>query len=364
MLSIDPGNYPEEPSQAATEDPSPLDRFWLFAEHGFTLTVISIVAGLLTIFLDARWFVSLAGVLLLGIHRSRALEGMNFAARFLLNLAVFFISVCLLWPMGAWVNESRDEAVTLAKQVLNQLKSQQRQQPQQDTGTQTRPVPFPERKSGHRPITRNPPSGGEKPPVSDGSSDALLSGKPILEILPDTLKPPLIPLWSGSRLATLFISVINRGPRSAQHTVISGKLMFPDPGSGIKTLVEMKRECESPSTVIGTDGPGIGPGETKPLILGAATDFPGVEKQLLDPARNGAVRGFFVGCVTYHDDVIERPLHSAFVFDVSFGPRSAASQQLVKKFQERGPETSKNSTDVLTYEEVFFTPNLFSPYYY
>jgi hypothetical protein len=207
------------------------------------------------------------------------------------------------------------------------------------------------------------------PPVPGQSSNALESGKPILEILADSInskshgynfnRPP-IPLTAKSPKTSFEISVRNFGQRSAQGPSLTGKLRFPDPRVGINPRAEMIDECEHPSQFMGDFGPSVGPTDTKLLMSAAITDFPGLRKQLL--AGDGAVHGFLIACVTYHDDLIERPLHSAFVYDVTFGPNTPRSRQLIKDFRERNG--SMDLSDYLTFEEVYFTPNDFSPYYY
>jgi hypothetical protein len=47
---------------------------------------------------------------------------------------------------------------------------------------------------------------------------------------------------------------------------------------------------------------------------------------------------------------------------VTFGPNTPRSRQLIKDFRERNG--SMDLSDYLTFEEVYFTPNDFSPYYY
>jgi hypothetical protein len=360
MLSIDPRNYSQDSPQSAIQDLSPLERFWLFAEHAITLTVISIVVSLLTIFIDARWFVSLAGVSLLALHRSKALQGKNLALQLFVNITVFCGLAFLLWPMGQHVNESRDEAVDLLK-ALELQSSQKPPQPSQQRA-ETTVQPADGRKSDRKAPSpkaaiKNVP---EQSPAPGSNSKELEAGKPILVILPDTLKAPSIPLGAVSPATSLFISVINRGSRSAQHTFMNGRLMF---ARGIDALNSMKEECEHPPTQMYPDGPSIGPQETKPLLSGFKTDYPGLEKQLLDPTRNGEVQGYLIGCITYHDDLIERPLHSAFVLDVGFSPRSDRSQQVLKDFREHG-HSNPNNTQALPFFETFYKPDLISPYYY
>ena len=80
-------------------------------------------------------------------------------------------------------------------------------------------------------------------------------------------------------------------------------------------------------------------------------------------AGDGAVRGYLIGCVTYHDDLIERPLHTTFVFDVTFAPITPRTRQFVKDFRER--KGLMGITDYLPVDDIHFAPNEdASSYYY
>jgi hypothetical protein len=218
--------------------------------------------------------------------------------------------------------------------------------------------------SSHRPA---PPI----PPVPPGqNSTALESGKPQLDILDDSIngeshghnrnRPP-IPLSANTPKTSFVIGVKNFGQRSAQSPTLTGRLRFPDPRVGLNLRAEMKDECEHPSQFMGDQGPSVGPMDTKFFLSAATTDFPGLKTQLL--TGEGAVRGYLIGCVTYHDDLIERPLHSAFVFDVTFGPNTPRTRQFIRDFREHNGIMG-GPADSLPYDEVYFIPDDRSPYFY
>jgi hypothetical protein len=176
-------------------------------------------------------------------------------------------------------------------------------------------------------------------------------------ILDNTLKPPVISLDKNVSAAGFYIDVFNHGRSPAQHTRLSGRFIFPDPRMGINTIGEMKAECAHP-TVINDDGPTVAPDTPKTLMISARTDFPGIQKQL---NASSSLFGFFVGCVTYQDDLTSRTIHSAFLFDVRFAPRSPASLKQVNDFRASG---LTDNPGYLAYEEVTFTPNQYSPIVY
>jgi hypothetical protein len=337
MLSINPRNYPEDPSQAATEDLSPLNRFWLFAEHALTLTVISIVVSLLTFFLDARWFVVLAGVLLLGLHRSRALKGMNLAAQVVINLVVFLVATLLLWPIGQRVNESRDEAVTLVDRVIQLLKPQPAQQ-RTETPAQVPPSPKP---PARRPVLTKPP--GER----DG--EAFNIERPVI-LITGKHPGPSLPLDSKIKWAGFQMNVENRGRTLAQNTELFGKMVLPDRRIGSRPITEeIDSQCQRLPIDPSVAGPSIAPSEPKLLTGWAETDFEGLEKQLLDtsPTVGGTLWGFFLGCVVYHSDLTNRTLHTRFAYRIAFVPASPTSRQQVKDFQNHvGAPTDLNLEEV------------------
>jgi hypothetical protein len=344
MLSIDPQNYPNDPSQA-TEDISPTERFWLFAEHTLTLLAVSAILGLLTVFIDARWFILLVGVFLLGMHRSKALKGMSLVAQIFTYLGLGVFAALLLWPMGRLVNESRDEAVNLVNQVI------QRQNSEPALQRTEAPAPAPP----FSVTNRQSPALPKFPDTRD--IEAFNIERPVLAIT-KKYPGPTVPLDRKIKWAGFQMEVENRGRTLAQNTELYGKMTFPDRHTaGGWTLTEMiKSQCQGlpidPKAIGPSIPPTIGP-EPKVLTGWAETDFEGVQRQLLDTAPNvgGTLWGFFVGCVVYHSDLSNRTLHTKFVYMIAFVPTTPTARQQVKDFQNH-----VDSVPDLNVEEVNFAP--------
>src|SRR5258708_4400597 len=67
---------------------SAAERIFLFLENGVTLAVMGIVGGLAGFFIDGRWFVLLCIPISLGLHRSKALNGISVKNRVFAYLAL------------------------------------------------------------------------------------------------------------------------------------------------------------------------------------------------------------------------------------------------------------------------------------
>jgi hypothetical protein len=307
---------------------------------------------------DGRYLAVLGLPIFLSFYRSRSLAGLKRGTQWLICGAIVCLSVASLWAAGKHWNKSRDNSP-----LISAIADAVRKSVSEKVSTyQAIYLPAPAVKPSVHPVQ------GQNPIV-------LESGKPILEVLPDSIngryhgyslgQPPIPLAKSGN--SSFSITVKNVGQRAAQGTAVTGRLRFPDPRGfpgprgPFDLRAEIKDECEQhPSQDMGKLGPSVGPTETKPLSSAASNDFPDLEKQLL--AGDGTVRGFLILCVTYHDDLIDRPLHTAFVYDVAFGANTPEERQLVKDFRERDPKGLMGPSDYLT--KVYFNPSDISPYYY
>jgi hypothetical protein len=99
-------------------EPTAFHRFLLVAENGITLTVISFIASLLVLFLDGRWFVLLVPAAILGVHRSKGLEGIYQAARLFIYMVIVVVGTLTMWWIGIRVNESRDHIEQLIGELI------------------------------------------------------------------------------------------------------------------------------------------------------------------------------------------------------------------------------------------------------
>jgi hypothetical protein len=341
-----PGSGPPEDAQPPL---SISGRIFATLEHAWFQRIVGMAAVLFGL-VDGRYLSIISLMVPLAIHRSKALKGLGRGMQAVTYLITFCLMFVALWICGKQWNRSRDNS-PLIKAITEAVR---RSVSGTVSTSQTIYIPTPAVKPPPAPTGQN--------------SNAPELGKPVLEIVTDSINDrhygntnaPEIPLTAIVGKTTFGISVKNFGQRPAQGPALTGKLLFPDPRVGIYQRAEMKSECEHPSQFMGDNGPSVGPTDTKFLLSAATTDFPGLRRQLL--AGDGRVHGYLVGCVTYHDDLIERPLHSAFVFNVDFGSNRPEARQLIKDFRERDPKGQMGLSDGLI--EVYFTPSDFSPYYY
>jgi hypothetical protein len=341
----------ENPAPAVTDPPLSIsERVFLTLENAWCQRVVGMLALFFGI-VDGHYVAILSLPILLSFYRSGSLKGLKRRTQWLVCAIVFCLSVAALWAAGGYWNRTRDNSPLISAIADAVRKS------------------VSEKVSSYQAIYLPAPAVKPSPARAVQKSDSPEIGKPLLEIVPDSIngryhgynlgQPPIPLAQSGN--SSFNITVKNVGQRAAQRTALTGRLRFPDPRGPFNLRAEMKDECElHPSQDMGSLGPSVGPTETKPLSSAASNDFPGLRKQLL--AGDGTVRGFLILCVTYHDDVIERPLHTAFIYNVDFGPSTPISRQIIKDFREREPKGVLGPSDQLT--EVYFTPNDYSPYYY
>jgi hypothetical protein len=108
--SITASSQPEYTKQLSALE-RVIERVFLFLENGWTLTAMGIAGSLLGLFLDGRYFVALCILLLLGMHRSGALKGLNWKMSLAIYVIVFVVFGLILWEIGVATNISRKTLV-------------------------------------------------------------------------------------------------------------------------------------------------------------------------------------------------------------------------------------------------------------
>jgi hypothetical protein len=215
------------------------------------------------------------------------------------------------------------------------------------------PIVHPEAEPTKPPVATTPSKLPGTEGVAPQDNEAFKTERPILVVLPKTLSAPLISLTKGPA-STFQIGVVNRGRHFARSAVLSAKMMFPG-RQGMNSPKEMRAVCEHPSLYTVSDGPSVAPDNPDPETLqaGAVTDLEGLENELLDP--NNPLWGFLVGCVTYHSDLNEQTLHTAFTFRIA----TTLSIQQLRELKEHASPFA-----FIPYDKVVYTPDQFSPYDY
>lgn len=176
------------------QNPSAIERSFMVAENAWTLTVMSVIAGFVGLFVDGRWFCLFCIPFAFGIHRSNGLKGLTRIKQVSVCAAILICFSAICWWVGIKVNQSREHIPTVQEigdylsKTLNTkdvsslgppapVPSVPNPSKPANQGSHPAKTPTPDKPTSHQAL-QLPPTERTRPPASPPQSSPATSSTP------------------------------------------------------------------------------------------------------------------------------------------------------------------------------------------